>query len=145
MRRPDTPQQTMFSYRTLEERIRANHPLRKLRVLVDSILATMHGTFEQLYFVQATCEAKVTPHVAMKKSGSAIDGRTTRHAGYAVSLKKRKLVEEIIAAAAGPAAATPTQDGPDWQGADPVWHHRLSSPTISCRRSPHAKDTLKNS
>lgn len=49
MRRPDTTQHAMFSYRSLEERIPANHPLRKLRVLVDGILASMHATFEQLY------------------------------------------------------------------------------------------------
>ena len=38
----------------------------------------------------------VTPHVAQNNKGraSAIDARTTRHAGYAVSQKKRKLVEE---------------------------------------------------
>ena len=36
----------------------------------------------------------VTPHVAAKAKGSAIDGRTTRHAGYAVSQRKRKQVEE---------------------------------------------------
>jgi len=36
----------------------------------------------------------VTPHIAAKTKGSAIDGRTTRHAGYAVSQRKRKLVEE---------------------------------------------------
>lgn len=47
-------------------------------------------------FVAAMRERHVTPHVAQKKSGSAIDGRTTRHAGYALSLKKRKLVEEIF-------------------------------------------------
>ena len=41
-------------------------------------------------------ECGVTPHVAQKKVGSAIDGRTTRHAGYAASLKKRKLVEEVF-------------------------------------------------
>ena len=35
----------------------------------------------------------VTPHVAQKVRGSAIDGRTTRHAGYHVSQRKRKLVE----------------------------------------------------
>jgi transposase len=40
-------------------------------------------------------DLRITPHVAQKKH-SAIDGRTTRHAGYAVSLKKRKLVEEIF-------------------------------------------------
>ena len=48
-------------------------------------------------FVQAMRDKGVTPHVAQKKVGSAIDGRTTRHAGYAVSIKKRKLVEEILA------------------------------------------------
>ena len=35
MRSPDTTQDTLFSYRTLEERISSNHPLRKLRLLVD--------------------------------------------------------------------------------------------------------------
>jgi transposase len=43
-------------------------------------------------------ERAVTPHVAQNTSGrrSAIDGRTTRHAGYAISQRKRKLVEEIF-------------------------------------------------
>jgi transposase len=36
----------------------------------------------------------VTPHVAAKAKHSAIDGRTTRHAGYKVSQRKRKLAEE---------------------------------------------------
>jgi IS5 family transposase len=41
-------------------------------------------------------ERRVTPHVAQNTSGrsSAIDGRTTRHPGYAVSHRKRKCVEE---------------------------------------------------
>jgi IS5 family transposase len=38
----------------------------------------------------------VTPHVAAKVRYSAIDGRTTRHASYAVSLRKRKLIEEAF-------------------------------------------------
>jgi IS5 family transposase len=40
----------------------------------------------------------VTPHVAQNTSGrsSAIDGRTTRHAGYAKSQRARKRVEEIF-------------------------------------------------
>ena len=45
-------------------------------------------------FIAAVRERKVTPHVARKKRGSAIDGRTPRHAGYAVSQRRRKLVEE---------------------------------------------------
>ena len=38
----------------------------------------------------------VTPHVAQKVRGSAIDGRTTRHAGYHVSQRKQKLVEQVF-------------------------------------------------
>jgi IS5 family transposase len=40
----------------------------------------------------------VTPHVAQNTSGrrSAIDRRTTRHAGYGISQRKRKRVEEIF-------------------------------------------------
>src|SRR5665811_971338 len=45
-------------------------------------------------FVAGVRELHVTPHVARKKRGSAIDGRTTRHEGYAVSLRRRKLIEE---------------------------------------------------
>jgi transposase len=43
-------------------------------------------------------ERGVTPHVAQNTSGrlSAIDGRTTRHPGYAASQKIRKRVEEIF-------------------------------------------------
>jgi IS5 family transposase len=42
------------------------------------------------------CRAKnVVPHVAQKKN-SAIDSRTTRHDGYAVSLRRRKRIEEIF-------------------------------------------------
>jgi IS5 family transposase len=46
-------------------------------------------------FVEKLRKLRITPHVAQKKS-SAIDARTTRRAGYQVSLKKRKLVEEIF-------------------------------------------------
>ena len=38
----------------------------------------------------------LTPHVAQKVKGSAIDGRTTRHAGYAISQQKRKLIEQVF-------------------------------------------------
>jgi transposase len=49
-------------------------------------------------FVEALRQRKVTPHVAQNDSGrrSAIDERTTRHAGYAVSQRKRKRVEEVF-------------------------------------------------
>lgn len=51
-------------------------------------------------FVEVMSNAlNVTPHVAQnleRRGGSAIDGRTTRHPGYAVSQRKRKLVEEVF-------------------------------------------------
>ena len=49
-------------------------------------------------FVEAMRDLDATPHVAQNTSGrrSAIDGRTTRHAGYAISQVIRKRVEEIF-------------------------------------------------
>ena len=48
--------------------------------------------------VEAMRKRRVTPHVAQNTSGrsSAIDGRTTRHLGYALSQRARKRVEEIF-------------------------------------------------
>ena len=49
-------------------------------------------------FVAAMRGMGVTPHVAQHRKGrrSAIDGRTTRHPGYAVSQVIRKRVEEVF-------------------------------------------------
>lgn len=49
MRSADVTQSAMFSFRTLEQRIPASHPLRKLRAVVDGILASLHWEFEKLY------------------------------------------------------------------------------------------------
>jgi hypothetical protein len=41
----------------------------------------------------------VTPQLAQnttRAGGSAIDGRTTRHAGYRISQQRRKIVEEFF-------------------------------------------------
>lgn len=50
-------------------------------------------------FIAACRERGITPHVAQtrdKRRRSAVDGRTTRHGGYAVSQRIRKRVEEIF-------------------------------------------------
>lgn len=47
-------------------------------------------------FVKDMRELKVTPHVASKNKGTAVDGRTTRHASYRQSLKDRKKIEEFF-------------------------------------------------
>ena len=39
----------MFSYISLEERVPAAHPLRKLRAVVDALLVTMSSEFEAVY------------------------------------------------------------------------------------------------
>jgi transposase len=50
-------------------------------------------------FVAECRNLGVTPHVAQnirRSGGSGIDGRTTRHVGYAVSQRKRKRIEECF-------------------------------------------------
>jgi len=50
-------------------------------------------------FVREIRGMNVTPHVAQndkRRGGSAIDERTTRHAGYKVSQVKRKRIEEVF-------------------------------------------------
>jgi transposase len=51
--------------------------------------------FDVASFVAAVRELDITPHVA-QKDHSAIDARTTRHAGYDVSQRKRKLIEQVF-------------------------------------------------
>lgn len=78
------------------------------RKVAETMLAAVPGRhpitvggdkgFDTQDFVAAMRKLKVTPHVAQNVSGrrSAIDGRTTRHPGYAVSQKLRKQIEEAF-------------------------------------------------
>jgi transposase len=51
--------------------------------------------FDAADFVMELRDINVTPHIAQNTSRrSAIDGRTTRHPGYAVSQRMRKRIEE---------------------------------------------------
>ena len=52
--------------------------------------------FDAAEFVADLRQACVTPHVAQKSRYSAIDARTTRHKGYALSIKHRKRIEEAF-------------------------------------------------
>jgi transposase len=52
--------------------------------------------FDVASFVTAVRELGVTPHVAQKVRYTAIDARTTTPAGYAISQRKRKLVEQVF-------------------------------------------------
>ena len=76
------------SWTSQPERFKLN-PLQKMPGL---------NTYDAEDFVNELRSMKVTPHVAQNTSGrsSAIDGRTTRHAGYAVSQRIRKRIEEAF-------------------------------------------------
>lgn len=50
--------------------------------------------YDRADFIRDLRKACVTPHVARKARHSALDGRTTRHDGYALSQKRRKKIEE---------------------------------------------------
>ena len=54
--------------------------------------------FDTEDWVKRVRACRATPHVAQNNSHrrSAVDGRTTRHAGYAISQKKRQRIEEIF-------------------------------------------------
>ena len=54
--------------------------------------------FDTQGFVAECRHMRVWPHVAQnhKPPGGAIDGRTTRHSGYAISQRKRKRIDECF-------------------------------------------------
>jgi transposase len=49
MRGPDERQTILFSYRSIEDRIPPDHPLRAMRKLVDPVLVELSPRFEALY------------------------------------------------------------------------------------------------
>ncbi len=74
-------------------------------VMLEQIPGTKQVTvggdkgYDTADFVAECRNLKVTPHVAQnheRPGGSAIDARTTQHAGYAISQRKRKRVEECF-------------------------------------------------
>jgi transposase len=76
--------------------------LAMLGDLPDGGRVTVGGdkNFDTRDFVRVSRELGVTPHVAQypdtTRRHSAIDGRTTRHPGYEISQRKRKLVEQAF-------------------------------------------------
>ncbi len=73
--------------------------LRMIQKRAGSQRITVGGdkNFDTHDFVTQLRKINVTPHVAQntaRRGGSAIDARTTRHPGYAVSQRKRKGIEQ---------------------------------------------------
>jgi IS5 family transposase len=74
-------------------------------VMLEQVEGNGHVTvggdkgYDTAEFVDECRHMNVTPHVAQntaRPGGSAIDARTTRHAGYDLSQKKRKRIEECF-------------------------------------------------
>jgi len=67
----------------------AGLPRRRVTIGGDKGYDT-HGFVETLRALEAT------PHLAQKQKSRTLDGRTTRHPGYAISQRARKQIEEIF-------------------------------------------------
>ena len=76
MRGVQSFQGAMFSYISLEDRVSAQHPLRKLRALVDALLASMSAEFEAVYarMKRASNEAAKAGKCALRRPESDAAG-----------------------------------------------------------------------
>lgn len=86
-------------------------------------------------FVNELRSMRVTPHVAQNTNGrrSAIDGRTTRHGGYAVSQRIRKRIEEAF----GWIKTVAGQDKTKFRGRDRVgWAFTFAAAAFNLVRLP---------
>jgi transposase len=80
------------------ERIAALHMIEPRADRPRPITLGADKAYDAEDFVNELRSMNATPHVAQNASGrsSAIDGRTTRHAGYAMSQRIRKRIEEAF-------------------------------------------------
>jgi transposase len=80
------------------ERVAALHMIEPHADRPRAITLGADKAYDAEDFVNELRAMNVTPHVAQNTSGrrSAIDGRTTRHAGYGVSQRLRKRIEEAF-------------------------------------------------
>ena len=84
MRGPRRQQDTMFSYVSLEDRIPANHPLRRIKHLIDPLLGGLSKAFDALY--AETGRRSIPPEYLLKA--------TLLQMLYSIR-SERLLVEEI--------------------------------------------------
>ncbi len=80
------------------ERVAALHMIEPRADRPRAITLGADKGYDAEDFVNELRTMRVTPHVAQNTRGrsSAIDGRTTRHAGYAASQRIRKRIEEAF-------------------------------------------------
>src|SRR5258708_1034083 len=84
MRGDQRVQCSMFRYLTLEQRVRADHPLREIRAVTDGVQQSLNAEFDKLY--AATGRASVAPEYMLRAP--------LLQAFYSVR-SERQLVEQI--------------------------------------------------
>jgi transposase len=117
------------------ERVAALHMIEPFADRPRAITLGADKAYDTEDFVNELRSMKVTPHVAQNTSGrrSAIDGRTTRHGGYAVSQRIRKRIEEAF----GWIKTVAGQDKTKFRGRDRVgWAFTFAAAAYNLVRLP---------
>jgi transposase len=117
------------------ERVAALHMIEPRADRPRSITLGADKAYDAEDFVNELRSMNVTPHVAQNTSGrsSAIDGRTTRHGGYAVSQRIRKGIEEAF----GWIKTVAGQDKTKFRGRDRVgWAFTFAAAAYNLVRLP---------
>jgi transposase len=117
------------------ERVAALHMIEPLADRPRAITLGADKAYDTQDFVNELRSMKVTPHVARNTSGrrSAIDGRTTRHGGYAASQRIRKRIEEAF----GWIKTVAGQDKTKFRGRDRVgWAFTFAAAAYNLVRLP---------
>lgn len=117
------------------ERVAALHMIEAHADRPQAITLGADKAYDAEDFVNELRSMKVMPHVAQNISGrsSAIDGRTTRHAGYGVSQRIRKRIEEAF----GWIKTIAGQDKTKFRGRDRVgWAFTFAAAAYNLVRLP---------
>jgi transposase len=117
------------------ERVAALHMIEPRADRPHAITLGADKAYDAEDFVNELRSMNVTPHVAQNTSGrsSAIDGRTTRHGGYAVSQRIRKRIEEAF----GWVKMVAGQDKTRFRGRDRVgWAFTFAAAAYNLVRLP---------
>ena len=117
------------------ERVAALHMIEPRADRPTAITLGADKAYDAEDFVNELRSMNATPHVAQNTSGrsSAIDGRTTRHRGYAVSQRIRKRIEEAF----GWIKTVAGQDKTSFRGRDRVaWAFTFAAAAYNLVRLP---------
>jgi transposase len=117
------------------ERVAALHMIEPRADRPRAITLGADKAYDAEDFVNELRSMRVTPHVAQNTSGrsSAINGRTTRHGGYAVSQRIRKRIEEAF----GWIKTIAGQDKTKFRGRDRVgWAFTFAAAAYNLVRLP---------